>query len=158
MKKFIVYWLPVLLWAGVIFYSSSQPYEDQDIKPFLSGKIPLEWVNTFSFVNFDYAGEEVSIEALGEARFLEFFIRKGAHLTVYFILGVLLFRAQYRTKTLNYSLWLAIILGVLYAASDEIHQGFTPNRSPHVEDVLIDTVGIILGTIFIKNIHKKRAE
>src|SRR5690349_8006807 len=94
MKTFIKYWLPVIIWAGVIFYASSQPYEEQDLRPFLSEQFPLEWVDTyFGWISFDYAGAEVSVVHLGEASFVEFFIRKGAHLTVYLILASLLYRA-----------------------------------------------------------------
>ena len=43
----------------------------------------------------------------------------------------------------------AILLGMLYAISDEIHQGFSPGRSPRIADVYIDTLGVILGTLLI---------
>ncbi|WLD93022.1 VanZ family protein [Alkalihalobacillus sp. AL-G] len=152
MKKFLKYWMPVIIWAGIIFYASSQPYEEQDLKPFLSDEIPLGWVETyFGDVSFHYAGEEVSVDHLGKASFVEFFIRKGAHVTVYLVLAFLLYRALYNTSsTSTYTARLAIGLGILYAASDEYHQSFTVNRSPHIEDVLLDTVGIIIGTLLAK--------
>ena len=39
----------------------------------------------------------------------------------------------------------AILLALLYATSDEIHQIFTPGRTPAVTDVLLDTVGASVG-------------
>ena len=39
----------------------------------------------------------------------------------------------------------AVILCMLYAVSDEVHQYFVPGRSAGVIDVVIDTVGSILG-------------
>jgi hypothetical protein len=48
-------------------------------------------------------------------------LRKLAHLTEYAILGALLVRALARPS-------LAILLGALYAASDELHQHFVRGR------------------------------
>ncbi len=161
MKGFVFYWLPVFLWAGMIFYSSSQPYENQDIKPFLNDNIPVQWAgDVFGVVKFNYAGEEISVDALGEARFVEFFIRKGAHVSVYSILAILLIRALYRSYgRLLLSIGLSLLLSVLYAGSDEIHQGFTPNRSPHLEDVFLDVFGAIIGTVIIGfYYYKKKTE
>jgi VanZ family protein len=161
MKKFLRYWLPVLVWAGMIFYASSQPYEQQDLRPTISGFLDLQFIETlFSATVFNYAGEEVSIEKLGPAHFIEFFIRKGAHFFVYFGLGFLLYRAlslQLNKRSTFLSAW---VLTILYAFSDEVHQGFTPNRSPHIEDVMIDSiggfVGIALALFLYKKIRRKR--
>ena len=62
---------------------------------------------------------------------IDFYVRKGAHFSVYLVLGMLLtaslltFRpaAQLRTRIL-----IPFALGVLYAASDEFHQLFVPGR------------------------------
>ena len=40
-----------------------------------------------------------------------------------------------------------------YAALDEIHQLFVPNRSGQVRDVLIDSVGILIGIILFRTIY-----
>jgi VanZ family protein len=37
---------------------------------------------------------------------------------------------------------------MLYAATDEFHQGFVDGRSPKVMDVLIDTAGGLTAVIF----------
>ncbi|MGP4079011.1 VanZ family protein [Pseudalkalibacillus sp. R45] len=150
MKRFLIYWTPVLIWAGIIFYSSSQPYEEQDVRPFLQGEIPLAWVEeAFRHVHFYYADAEISIKNLGSAGFIEFFIRKGAHLGVYMILSLLLYRAISNTKSFTHSNQMTtVIIAVLYAVSDEIHQGFTVNRTPLPADVLLDTFGVLIG-VFI---------
>ena len=41
------------------------------------------------------------------------------------------------------------ITGIIYAISDEIHQSFIPGRSPQVTDVLLDTMGVILGILWV---------
>ena len=36
-------------------------------------------------------------------------------------------------------------MALLYAVSDEFHQGFTPGRTPAVSDVLLDGAGAAAG-------------
>ena len=43
----------------------------------------------------------------------------------------------------------SLIIGVIYAISDEIHQCFTPGRGPLVTDVIIDTMGVLLGILLV---------
>ncbi|WP_186320424.1 VanZ family protein [Fictibacillus phosphorivorans] len=157
MKRFLLYWLPVFLWMGIIFYASSQPYEKQDLRPTLSSNLNLNTVeNLFSSISFHYAGDEISIEALGAAHFLEFFIRKAAHFFTYFVLGFLIYRALDRYLLNNRLTFMTSwILTILYAISDEVHQGYTPNRSPHMEDVMIDTIGGLIGIMIALFIYRK---
>ncbi|MFG6495359.1 VanZ family protein [Fictibacillus sp. UD] len=157
MKKILLYWLPVLLWMGIIFYASSQPYEKQDLRPTLSANLDLSIIeNLFSSFTFHYAGDEISIQALGAAHFLEFFIRKAAHFFTYFVLGFLIYRAlsyYFLNNRLTFiSSW---VLTILYAISDEVHQSFTPNRTPHVEDVMIDAAGGLIGITLARFIYRK---
>jgi VanZ family protein len=44
---------------------------------------------------------------------------------------------------------LALALTVLYAASDEWHQTFIPNRSGQLADVLVDTAGALTVLLVI---------
>jgi VanZ family protein len=67
-------------------------------------------------------------------------LRKLAHTLEYAVLGALLMRALRRP-------WPALALGVLYAASDELHQTFVPGRHGSPVDVAIDAVGIALGIV-----------
>ncbi|RXZ01783.1 VanZ family protein [Fictibacillus sp. S7] len=155
MKRFIWYWLPVLLVAGGIFYSSATPYKQQDMRPTLSQFLNHEKIaSIFSSVSFQYAGSEVSVEALGAAGFVEFFIRKCAHFSVYFLLGFLIFRVLRFYFSKGKTALFSFVLTVAYAASDEIHQHFTSGRSPHVEDVMIDagggTVGILIAFLLYR--------
>ena len=97
-------WLPVLVWAGVIFAFSSVP----SLGTGLGG-----W---------------------------DLVLRKLAHTAEYAILGALLVRATGRS-------WLALGLGVLYAASDELHQTFVRGRHGSPIDVAIDAVGLACGIL-----------
>ncbi len=52
-------------------------------------------------------------------------------------------------------LWSPVI-SILYAASDEIHQYFVPNRSAEVQDWAADVLGIIIAILVIKYFLKNR--
>ncbi|EIT86247.1 hypothetical protein A374_06596 [Fictibacillus macauensis ZFHKF-1] len=149
MKRFLYNWLPVLLVAGGIFYSSATPYKEQDLRPRLSTFLPEDIITAlFSWVHFTYAGSEVSIERLGAPGFIEFFIRKLSHFSVYFLLAILLYRALApHCKRLGWRFFFAWVVTIAYAASDELHQHFTPGRSMHAEDVMLDSFGGLVGLL-----------
>jgi VanZ family protein len=44
---------------------------------------------------------------------------------------------------------LTAVIGMIYAATDEFHQGFVDGRSPKAMDVCIDTAGTFMGALFI---------
>jgi VanZ family protein len=145
--NFIRYWLPLLLLIFRIFFSSSQPYEKQDLRPMLARYIDMQLVkDLFNRVVFKYAGKEISIHHLGAAGFIEFFIRKGAHFTTNFMMGFLFFRAWRNRFRHVRSAILASILGVIFLAiGDEVHQMLTPNRTPLIADVMLDSLGGFSG-------------
>ena len=97
-------WLPVLVWAAVIFAFSSIPSLGTGL-------------GTWDLV-----------------------LRKLAHVTEYAILGALLLRAIGRPVP-------AFAVGVLYAASDEMHQHFVSGRHASPLDVAIDAAGIAIGLL-----------
>jgi VanZ family protein len=69
---------------------------------------------------------------------LDIVLSKGAHLTEYAVLGFLLVWASRRESV-------GFLVGIAYAASDEVHQHFVPGRHGSALDVVIDTVGIAIG-------------
>ncbi|EUJ33196.1 VanZ family protein [Listeria floridensis FSL S10-1187] len=146
---------------GLLLKSSSQTYHEQSLVPFmdkiLAGK-PLEGL--LSHVSFVYANEEVSIANLGYSKFLEFFIRKGAHFFTYFVMGASLFAGVRGLFGKNWSAFLvALPVPLLFAISDEIHQKFTGGRTPLVQDVVLDFTGACIGTLvcfWLLNVLRKR--
>ena len=53
----------------------------------------------------------------------------------------------------------AAVLCVLYAASDELHQYFVPDRAALVGDVVIDALGIlpgVAGVCLLVWLHQKQ--
>jgi VanZ family protein len=67
-------------------------------------------------------------------------LRKGAHVTEYAILGLLLMRAICREAP-------AFLLGIAYAITDEVHQHFVSGRHSSPLDVAIDSTGVLIGVL-----------
>lgn len=63
-------------------------------------------------------------------------IDKILHFFIYFFLGILL-------SIIPISKLILILLGILYGASDEIHQSFVPGRESSFFDFFFDTLGIL---------------
>jgi VanZ family protein len=73
---------------------------------------------------------------------------KLVHAGVYAILGALVVRAARVTWprwTGKRTVAMAMIFCVLYGASDEFHQAFTPMRTPDWRDLLADMIGGAIG-------------
>lgn len=63
---------------GNYFYSSSTPYEKQDMRPFLGNYIDLSFLEpVLSGISFTYHQSVVSVETLGIAGFIEFLFVRG---------------------------------------------------------------------------------
>lgn len=77
-------------------------------------------------------------------------IRKGAHLSIYTLVGIFImsFISTYKIH-LKYKFLISILVGLVYASSDEIHQSFIPGRTASIIDVGIDTAGVFLGIIVV---------
>lgn len=92
-----------------------------------------------------------------------FIVRKAAHFSAYTAMGILSFLTFVSYEKLRFKLRCAVSYAVcvLYAVSDEIHQHFVPGRSCEIRDMLIDSVGALLGllvclaVIFIRKKPKK---
>ena len=109
-------------------------------------------------------GKTVSNEEL-----LQFIVRKTAHFTEYAAFGASLFatagaflgrkllaqgdpsadtkKDTALTRCLRILFFIAWSAGVLYAATDEIHQLFVPGRYGQWTDVAIDAAGVALGAM-----------
>lgn len=80
---------------------------------------------------------------------VSFVERKFLHGVEYAVFGILLVNAllkSFRYQALFLPAFFSLILGTLYAFSDEWHQSFVPGRTASVYDVAIDFVGLVIGT------------
>jgi VanZ family protein len=117
--RLLYFWLPPLLWMGLIFFASSQPgtsYPDLGI--------------------------------------LDFVAKKLAHVLLYAALYILLFRAfttlPWAGRTTCRVYLPPMLVVILYAISDEVHQTFVPSREGAFRDVCIDAFGMLLAYLFVR--------
>lgn len=143
----------LVLWMALIFSFSNQ--KDVD-----SSKISDSFIDRTVVKIYKIFNENITKEK--ENEIIEKYtypIRKFAHYTLYFILGILSFLVvkdySINKKLIIYSL----LICFLYACSDEFHQLFIIGRSASIKDVIIDTFGsfcsISIFYIFNKKISKR---
>ncbi|MCI7241786.1 MAG: VanZ family protein [Bacilli bacterium] len=134
MSKNKISLLLVILWMIFIFVMSSFDATSSS--------------NQSNFI-VDIITSIINIKDIG---LLSLIIRKLAHFIEYFILGILVinFITRYDKKII-----IAILLCIIYATSDEIHQIFVPGRSCQIIDIMIDSLGAIMGIYLYKLITKK---
>ncbi|MET3575419.1 VanZ family protein [Bhargavaea ullalensis] len=143
MKKYLF----LLIILAALFVSSGQTYEQQSLIPRLQEWLPdkpLE--NTLSKIQVPYWGRTVSVESRGYYYFLEFLIRKGAHLASFGLLASAIFFVLPKHR-LRYAY--AFILTVIAASADEIHQMLTGGRTPYIGDVVLDAAGGLMALTLI---------
>ena len=61
---------------------------------------------------------------------------------------------EIKRYSINEILIISVLLCIIYACSDEIHQLFISGRVGSAHDVLIDSLGIITGTYICKKMLK----
>lgn len=87
-------------------------------------------------------------------------MRKSAHLTVYFTLSALWFRAQRGPRAGWNPSWalLALLVSMLLAIGDEFHQSFVLSRTASPWDVLLDSVGALLAQAAIARFARRKTQ
>lgn len=138
--------LPAVLMMYVIFNFSAQ---DGSLSSQLSSSVTTDLVEFCGQVlEKDWDTQQI----LHYAERLEYYVRKAAHVTEYFLLAVSVSFPLYVYRIRGWKLVLtAGFFCVAFAFLDEYHQSFVPGRSPALRDVLIDTCGSLAG-IFITQI------
>ncbi|MBS3088382.1 VanZ family protein [Candidatus Pacearchaeota archaeon] len=66
------------------------------------------------------------------------------HFSVFFVLAIFLLISLIKRKNIKF-LPIALVILILYAISDELHQVFVPGRACALEDIFTDTAGIIFA-------------
>ena len=135
MKKIRIIYkvLLVIIWLIVIFLFSNQ-----------SGQKSTEITNEFLERILWFIDNDITF----------IIIRKLAHFTEYLILGFLIYNliSEFTIKDL---IIYSILICILFACLDEMHQLFIDGRSAKIFDVLIDSAGSICGIIIINKILKR---
>lgn len=148
MKK-LISWLLVIFWMILIFTFSHQPRENSNK---LSTGITQVIVEAVKKV---VPNENINIRSFNHI------LRKNAHFFIYLILGISVTNAFKNSGVIGNRLIInTLVICILYAISDEIHQLFVPGRGGQVKDVIIDsagsTVGLVLYLLIIRFYMKNR--
>jgi len=135
MRRFLKYWLLLLIWLCVIFIGSTDLLSAEQTSRFI---VPiLLWLKP------GMAPETTWVILV--------IMRKFAHVCEYAILALLLWRALRGGSAIRGKMSIlfgAVLLGcAVFAASDEFHQSFTESRTPAVRDVFLDIAGALLGLL-----------
>ncbi len=134
----------MLLIMALIFFFSAMEGDDSEQTSGMFLKAVVKLVE-------DLAHSGLSSQTLAT---LHLIIRKIAHFTEYFALGMTIMLAIYHYFTHRaLTVFIPEILAILYAVSDEFHQYFVPGRYGTVGDVLIDSCGAFAGIILYYNIR-----
>lgn len=136
---FLCYWLPVAAWMVLIFSASADPQSfhrtSSFFEPLIHRLFPLMTPETIATIHH--------------------LIRKSCHLIEYAVLALLVWRAVRQPVRQDPRPWrwdeAGLVLAVVfaYAASDEFHQVFVPNRTPLLSDVMTDTSGGAAGLLLL---------
>jgi VanZ family protein len=77
------------------------------------------------------------------------FTDKLAHFIVFGIMGWALTRGMILSK-IKYPIIISIVIGFVFAVSDEWHQSYVPGRDSDVMDVMADLIGLIVSANLYK--------
>lgn len=144
MKRKLFTWAMIILWMALIFYFSHQPATKSNE---LSSGIVELIDNTIKKISPNINYNQVNLNHI---------IRKSAHFGVYLILGILVANGLLATSiSKSKGIYLSLLISILYAISDEIHQIYIPGRSGQASDVLLDSAGALVGILFLNAIIRK---
>ena len=145
--KRVIYTILLIIWMLVIFLFSNQTASKSQSA---SDKVASDIVDVVEVVTKNDIKESKKESIIENTRFI---VRKTAHFTLYFILGIIVYLllTSYNVKM---PILYSILFCLLYACSDEIHQLFSSGRTAKVMDVCIDTFGSSVAIIIFSTITK----
>lgn len=129
-----------LVAVGILVMIYGFSAQEGDVSSAVSGRLVGVVIR---LVDEDYAVRSPAAQENIYA-FVEHLVRKAAHFAEYAALGFFLrlLAASYRWRCPTR---LCLLLGTLYAGTDELHQLFISQRSAQWRDVLLDSAGVLAG-------------
>ena len=153
-RRILIYLIFISIPICIIFFFSNQAGpQSYGLSNRLSTYIAVKWNQIFSLNLSD-----VNLKLLITSLYMP--TRKLAHIIEYTILGLFAFVGMYllQHRVKLSSIIITILLIILIASCDEIHQAYVVQRGSHFSDVCIDvisgTAGIYLF-IIIKDFYRK---
>ena len=116
----------------------------------------VRWIPAIFVMLVIFVASATPSDKIPSYGFWDTLVKKGGHMTGY---GLLAGAYWYGLGFDRKKSWLAWLLAVLYATTDELHQSFTPGRHPSPVDVLLfDGGGAFLALAALNWILKRRAK
>lgn len=132
----------LILWMMIIFaFSNQKAIDSSNLSNGLIDRTVVKVYKVF-YDDISKEKEEVIIEKYSYP------IRKLAHYSLYFILGILSFLVIVDYKNNKKLILYSMLICFLYACTDEFHQLFVYGRGASLKDVKIDFIGGVIGSIF----------
>ena len=125
-------WLIVVMWCIMIFNFTASPTSTSAN----TGKIITQETNL----------------PKNEVKQINIVVRKNAHVLVFGILALLLWWSNNKKR---HSFIIAWFLTTAYAATDEFHQLYVPNRTASVDDVVLDSFGAFITLLLVYCLKQK---
>lgn len=149
--KRIIYTTLLIIWMLIIFLFSNQNGNNSEST---SDRVANFIIDVVEIITNKEISDDDRNSFVEDSRFI---IRKTAHFTIYFVLGILtcLTLTSYQ---INNRIVFSIIFCLLYACSDEIHQMFSDGRTFKLLDILIDSVGASIGILITSKFNKCKYE
>ena len=151
MRKIIFLILTISTFITIFIFSNQNGEDSRNLsRNFVKGII-----NIIPFTkNLHEVQKEIIIEDS------QYIIRKLAHFSICTIVGINImgFVDTYNKIKWKKKVAIVLLVGVIYAITDEFHQIFSGGRTPAIMDVMIDSCGVSFGIliyIFIVKMFKR---
>jgi len=113
------------------------------------------WGPAVAIMSLIFIASAIPGSELPKFDFWDVLIKKGGHMVGYALLAASFLHALHNDQSIKpIRFVVAFCLTMLYAVSDEWHQGFTPGRTPSLLDVIIDAAGGLIGLVVWHIIRK----
>lgn len=114
------------------------------------------WGPALAIMGLIFTASGTPGQSLPDFGSVDLLAKKGGHALGYALLGISYLRGlAYRKDATKKHAILAVLLACLYAMTDEFHQRFTPERTPAIADVLLDTLGACAGVLIWYDVRQR---
>ena len=152
MIKRIILTTLLVIWMIVIFMFSNETGEASKTR---SDNVAKTTVNIVTKVTNKKVTKEEKKKMFKNTKVI---VRKVAHFTLYFILGILVYVTLNSYGISKNILIYSIGFCLIYAITDEVHQIFTADRSFQIFDIALDTSSATISNLIIYFIRKNKKE
>ena len=102
------------------------------------------WILIMIAITIESSISNISLPDIGIT-----FTDKLAHFAVFAIMGLALTRGMILSR-IKFPIIISVVIGFVFAVTDEWHQSFVPGRDSDVLDVVADLIGLIVSANLYK--------